>query len=167
LNLCCYILSYSKLLMSVLLTSTKKYPDTLFNPLNFIEENRNILRKFNRNNILEIDLSNDISVTSRDIKLILHNLKFLAYNIDKIALNVAYTSVNALIFEILKEETCVKQINICGTAAVNSELLDDEDNILSFMMTCDLIFLLEEDIEDCGLDSYIVQKHRNYYCALL
>ena len=143
----------------------KPYPDVLFSAIKFIEEIREYLEVFDQTKILLIDLSDNISVTSRCVELILHSLNKIG--IDKIFFNLSGTSIDGNIFAILFEDQNIKEVNICNTEAAMNGYLDKLTNILRILTSRRFIFVSETDIQYLdGMDKCIILDHIDYYSKL-
>ena len=143
---------------------SKKYPEKIFSALDFIKEIRENLKVFDRTKTLLLDLSNDISVTSRCVELIVHQLNHMG--IDKFSLDLSSTSIDANVLDIFQNEKNIELMNICDTEAARSDLLDDVDNVLIISYSRKLIFMSEEELQfldDDSLDKSFMKNHINYY----
>jgi hypothetical protein len=141
----------------------KKYPGKLFSGLGFMQEMKSFIKSKDLSSIsqLNIDISNDSSVTSRDVELILHEMNF--FNLPNIFLNLSNTSVKSDVLGRLTESNYIKGINIVGSEAAEDDWIEKN---LALAGKKNIIFISQEDLdsmEEDDMDEVIMENHYGYY----
>lgn len=156
---CIELASVSKIPDSLIyiIKSNEKYPEKLFDAISFIDcalSQLNLISKRSQgdkeNFFVSIDISDDISVTSRAVELVLNGFR----EIPIYSLNLSGTSIEENILCLLYNKN-ITYINICDTTA--ALVLFDKPNK-------NIIFLRQEDLYSFDdLNGTILDYHIKYY----
>ncbi|AIL13354.1 hypothetical protein IM40_07345 [Candidatus Paracaedimonas acanthamoebae] len=137
------------------ITSKQKYPQQVFDVINFIKDVQEKLRQIDKISSLSIDLSGDISVNSRSIELLLNELNRTSLPIQ--LLNLSHTSIEANIIQLLSKSR-INCVDISDTDAAESEELSFNEPIDKF------IFIPESDLYFIeNLNKTTLNLHQRYY----
>lgn len=140
---------------SVIIKSPQKYPPHVFDAIVFIKDAQEKLSKIEKIPSLSIDLSGDISVSSRSVELLLNELNRTTFPIS--LLNLSDTSVEANVIDLLSKSR-IKCINISETDAAESEELSFEDPCKKFIFIPESSLYSIDDLHKDTLDF-----HKKYY----
>jgi hypothetical protein len=137
------------------ITSKQKYPQQVFDVINFIKDVQEKLRQIDKISSFSIDLSDDISVNSRSIELLLNELNRTSLPIQ--LLNLSHTSIEANIIQLLSKSR-INCVDISDTDAAESEELSFNEPIDKF------IFIPESDLYFIeNLNKTTLNLHQRYY----
>ncbi|AIL13459.1 hypothetical protein IM40_08110 [Candidatus Paracaedimonas acanthamoebae] len=140
---------------SVSIKSAQKYPPHIFDTLSFVKDIQEKLSKRHTITSLSIDLSGDISISSRSVELLLNELNRTSFPIN--FLNLSGTSVEANVIDLLSNSR-IECINISETDAAESEKLSFEKPCKKFIFIPESsLYLIDE------LDNVTLRFHKKYY----
>ncbi|MBN9413722.1 MAG: hypothetical protein J0H12_07390 [Candidatus Paracaedimonas acanthamoebae] len=140
---------------SISIKAGQKYPPHIFDTLAFVKDVQEKLSKYHTNTPLSIDLSGDISISSRRVEILLNELNRTSFPIN--FLNLSGTSVEANIIDLLLKSR-IECIDISETEAAESEKLSFEEPCEKFIFIPKSFLYSIKDLDKDTLDF-----HKKYY----